>query len=143
MVSIYTQNEYESKDLDFISSADLKSITSAPKKIDFTKTAGRRFTDSKTIYFVEFPSPPLAIGNMAIKEWVTQKNSAGRLLLLQPTHSVMDRLAGFYHWNDLQNLDQAVMIAKKHPIKIDEIESWSSKENESKKFKIFLNRITE
>ena len=80
---------------------------------------------------------------MPIKEWVTKKNPAGRLLLLSPTHSVMDRLAGFFHWNDLQNLDQAVMIAKKHSVKIDEIERWSAKENESKKFKIFLNRIAE
>jgi hypothetical protein len=55
----------------------------------------------------------------------------------------MDRLAGFYHWNDLQNLDQAVMIAKKHPIKITEIENWSTRENEYKKFKIFLDKVAE
>ncbi len=72
VVSIYTQNEYESKDLDFISSADIKAIASALEKIGFTKTVGRHFTHAQTIYFVEFPSPPLAIGNTPIKEWVTQ-----------------------------------------------------------------------
>jgi hypothetical protein len=43
VVSIYTQNEYESNDLDFISSADIKSIAAALEKIGFQKTAGRHF----------------------------------------------------------------------------------------------------
>ena len=143
VVSIYTHNEYESNDLDFVSSSDLKTIAAALATIGFTKTSGRHFSNPNTIYFVEFPSPPLAIGNMPIKEWVTQRNSAGRLLLLSPTHSVMDRLAGFYHWNDFQNLDQAVMIAKKHPIKLKDVEEWSKRENELNKFQIFCDRISE
>ena len=53
------------------------------------------------------------------------------------------RTAGFYHWNDQQNLDQAIMIAKKHPIRFNEVERWSEKESETKKFKIFLNRLAE
>src|SRR5438128_1021369 len=89
VISIYTANEYESKDLDFISSADIRKIKKALAKIGFQKSSGRHFIHPKTQYFVEFPSPPLAIGNLPIREWITQNNKAGRLLILSPTHSVM------------------------------------------------------
>lgn len=141
VVSIYTNNEYESKDLDFVSSSDIKEIEKALIAIGFTKSSGRHFTHPDTEYFVEFPKPPLAIGDMPIKEWATQNNKAGRLQLLTPTHSVMDRLAGYFHWNDKQNLDQALMIAKKHPIKIKDIESWAKSEGETEKFEVFKERL--
>lgn len=141
VVSIYTNNEYESKDLDFISSSDIKTIEKTLIKIGFSKSSGRHFTHPETEYFVEFPKPPLSIGNMPIKEWATQNNKAGKLQLLTPTHSVMDRLAGYLHWNDKQNLDQAVMVAKKHPIKIREIEKWSKSEGEIEKFEVFRARL--
>jgi hypothetical protein len=141
VVSIYTLNEYESKDLDFISSNQIKEIEIALKEIGFNKASGRHFTHPDSEYYVEFPTPPLAIGNLQIKEWVTQKNKSGRLQLLTPTHAVMDHLAGFFHWNDKQNLDQSLMIAKRHPIKINEIETWAKQEGELKKFEIFKNRL--
>lgn len=59
-----------------------------------------------------------------------------------PTHSVMDRLAGYFHWYDKQNLDQALMIAKKHPIKIKDIESWAKSEGKIEEFKIFRERLS-
>ncbi len=141
VVSIYTNNEYESKDLDFISSSSIKEIEKALSEIGFTKSSGRHFTHPETEYFVEFPKPPLAIGNLPIKKWATQNNKAGKLQLLTPTHSVMDRLAGYFHWNDKQNLDQALMIAKKHPIKIKEIESWAKNEDETEKFENFKRKL--
>ena len=58
-----------------------------------------------------------------------------------PHLQLMDRLAGYFHWNDKQNLDQALMIARKHPIKILEIEAWSKKEGELAKFKHFQKRL--
>jgi hypothetical protein len=143
VVSIYTDNEYESKDLDFISSADRRTIEAALTEIGFAKSSGRYFTHKETEFFVEFPSPPLAIGDMPIKEWATQSNKAGKLQLLTPTHSVMDRLAGFYHWDDKQNLDQAIIIAKRHPLKIKTIEDWSKSEGKENKFNEFLKKLKE
>jgi hypothetical protein len=141
VVSIYTENEYESKDLDFVTTSDIKTIEKALQETGYTKSTGRHFTHSKSEYFVEFPQPPLAIGNLPIKEWATQKNKAGTLHLLTPTHSVMDRLAGYFHWNDKQNLDQALLVAQNHPIKIKVIEAWAKNEGELKKFEIFRDRL--
>lgn len=141
VVSIYTNNEYESKDLDFISSNSVREIEKALSEIGFTKTSSRHFIHPKTEFFVEFPKPPLAIGNLAIKKWVVQDNKAGKLQLLSPTHSIMDRLAGYFYWNDKQNLDQALMIAKNHPINLREIESWAKNENELEKFEVFRTKL--
>ena len=141
VVSIYTANEYESKDLDFISSDDSQKIEKALAKIGFQKTAGRYYSPPETQYFVEFPKPPLAIGSMPVKEWAIQNNKAGKLLLLSPTHSVMDRLAGYFYWNDKQNLDQAIMIARKHAIKMKNIENWARSEGELEKFKVFQEKL--
>lgn len=92
---------------------------------------------------MEFPRAPLSIGNMPIKEWALQNNKAGRLQLLTPTHSVMDRLAGYFHWNDKQNLEQAIMIALRHPVKMKVIKSWAKGEGETKKFEIFLSQLSQ
>lgn len=141
VVSIYTQNEYESKDLDFVSSSDLKKIEKPLKEIGFVKSRGRYFTHPETEYFLEFIQPPLAIGNRPIKKWATQKNKAGSLRLLTPTHSAMDRLAGYFHWNDKQSLDQAVAIAKRHPLRFKELRSWAKAEGQLEKYKKFIARI--
>lgn len=141
VVSIYTNNEYESKDLDFISSRDIRVIEKALLEVGFSKSSGRHFTNPSTDYFVEFLKPPLSIGHLPLKEWATQNNKAGKLQLLTPTHSVMDRLAGYFHWNDKQNLDQALMISRKHSIKMKEIELWAKKEGELEKFEIFRKEL--
>ena len=56
VVSIYTSNEYESKDLDFVSSGDIKSIERSLSTIGFTKSSGRHFVHPESEYFVEFPN---------------------------------------------------------------------------------------
>ena len=55
----------------------------------------------------------------------------------------MDRLAGFYHWNDPQCLDQAVAVARRHPIDLARVEEWSKGEGRRARFEDFLNRLRE
>jgi len=141
VVSIYSNNEYESKDLDFISSTDIKTIRKVLEEIGFNKTAGRHFTHPETEFFLDFPSPPLAVGDLILKEWDTLQTKAGRIQLLSPTHSVMDRLAAYFHWNDKQSLDQALLIASKHPIKMIAIKGWAKKEGAEDKYQIFEDQL--
>lgn len=61
-VSIYTDNKYMSKDIDFISSEDHKKIASAMAELGF-KSKGKDFYHPHTRFTVEFPSGPLGIGN--------------------------------------------------------------------------------
>lgn len=100
-VSIYTDNRYESLDLDFIENmaSKRKKIVSVLSKIGFMEE-NRYFIHPDTKYFIEFPAGPLAIGKEPVREPNIITFETGELRLLSPTDSVKDRLAAFYHWND-------------------------------------------
>lgn len=121
VVSIYTKNQYQSYDLDFISDAAYKEITRVMENIGFKKAKNRYFKHLKTKYFVEFPAPPLAIGSESIRKWKVMRSKQGVLYLLTPTQCVMDRLAAFYHWSDYSSLEQAILVAKKHKVDLKKI----------------------
>lgn len=128
VVTIYSENEYQSDDLDFVSTARRKQIADAMAALGFTPGKGRYFVHPNTKLFVEFPAPPLAIGNELITETARQQREGGVLKLLTPTQCVMDRLAAFYHWNDPQARQQALMVAKQHAIDWALVERWSKGE---------------
>ena len=141
-VSIYTENRYESFDLDFIENiaSKRKDIIKALSEIGFLED-NKYFKHIDTQYFIEFPAGPLAIG----KEPVSQPNvinfETGKLILLSPTDSVKDRLAAYYHWNDKQCLDQAMMITENNKIDIDEIQRWSEQEGKLLEFNLIKEKI--
>ncbi len=137
VVSLYTENEFESFDLDFITHSSISDITSSLLKIGFKMTKGRYYVHPNTEYFVEFPSPPVAVGQKPLKDFNEIKTDSGYLKLLTPTQCVMDRLAGFYYWNDLQSLEQAILVVKSHEIEFTEVEEWSRTEGMLEKYRQF------
>jgi hypothetical protein len=98
VVSIYTNNEYESGDLDFITPSSTNSIAKAIASIGFVRK-GRMFSHPGTPLFVEFPAGPLGIGDELIRltDVAERRTAAGTLRLLTPTQCVMDRLAGLFN----------------------------------------------
>ena len=134
-------NEYESLDLDFVSFDDRKKIEKVMLTLGFRKEQSRHFTHPNTDIFVEFPGAALLIGDQPIKEFSKVKNKYGTLKLLTPTDSVLDRLAAFYHWDDRQGLDQAIMICKKQKVNLSKVKSWSMAENMSEKYDLFLQEL--
>ena len=140
VVSIYTNNIYESYDLDFISHSSEDDLAKALREIGFEKK-GRYFVNPATSFFVEFPSPPLAIGNKPIFTFNEIKTDFGYLKLLTPTHCVMDRLTAYYHWNDQQTLVQAIMVASSNPIDLEEIKKWSEEEDSMEKYHVFVRKL--
>ncbi len=141
VVTIYSKALYQSYDLDFITFADRKKIQKAMEKLGFKKEKGRYYTHPGTKYFVEFPPGPLAIGEEIVKSWSTMKTKSGKLFLLTPTQCIMDRLCAFYHWNDYQSLEQAILVAKKHKVTMSKIKKWSLKEEMNEKFEIFRKKL--
>lgn len=142
VVSIYTHGEYESKEIGFVTSADIKSIEKALKEIGFKKSAERCFEHPDTRLLVKFPPPPLAVGNVLIKEWATQHGKSGTLQMLTPTHSVMGRLANYFDQDDEKSLDEAVAVAKRQPIRTKDLERWANSLGELEKFEVFTERLT-
>ncbi|MFC1754191.1 hypothetical protein ACFL96_12515 [Thermoproteota archaeon] len=140
-VSIYTKNKYLSFDLDLISYNSLKEIKTALSEIEFDYDKKKYFINKDCPYFLEFLSPPIAIGNSPVNKFNTIKTSYGSIKILTPTDAVKDRLAAYYHWDDLQCLEQAVLISNDQNINILSIKQWSISEKQIEKFNTFKRLI--
>ncbi len=134
-VSIYTRNRYQSYDLDFIENipTSRKKLKDVLKQIGFIEEH-RYFRNPKTPFFLEFPPGPLSIGDEPVSETIEKEFSTGLLRLISPTDCIKDRLAAFYHWNDRQSLEQAILVARECSVDITEIERWSMKEGRAREF---------
>lgn len=66
VVSIYTENKYQSYDLDFVTFADFRKIEKIMNGLGFSREEGRHFIHPDTPYFVEFPGSAAAIGDEPI-----------------------------------------------------------------------------
>ena len=142
-VAIYSDYKYVSKDLDFIGRylLDHKKISLAMKEMGFNKK-GKYYFHPDSQFFVEFISGPLSIGEDPVKDIRELEFSTGIVRIISPTESIKDRLAAYFHWNDLQSLDQAILIANNQEFDIKNIEEWSKKEGKRKEFLVFKRRIS-
>jgi hypothetical protein len=143
-VVIYSSDRYVSKDLDFIDrmATTRRRLKQALSEIGFSEE-NRYFTHPDTEYFLEFPSGPLAVGNEPVSTIEELRLETGTLRLLSPTDCVKDRLAAFYHWNDRQCLQQALLVAHERGVDWSEIERWSRQEGELGKFELFRKKFGE
>ena len=144
VVSIYTENRYESGNLDFVVEQFLLKkglIDEAMAELGFERDKGRVFLHQSCRYAVDFSPPPAAIGEEVIQEPGKFRAKTGTVRLFTPTQSVMDRLAAFYHFDDAQGLEQALLVAAEHPINLRKIETWSAAEGKSEKHRVFRERL--
>ena len=140
-MTIYTDNRYPSYDLDFIAFAEFKKIKSVMEGLGFEREKGRHFTHASSKFFVEFPGLAASVGDQPIDDYAEMKSKGGSVKLLTPTYCVMDRLAAFYHWNDLQSLEQAIAVARGHPVQLERLQAWSKREGMMEKYREFLDRL--
>ena len=113
-VGIYSENRYQSKDLDFVTAERAKRLAGALAPLGFALARDKRhFEHPATDLFLEFPSAPLGFGSRIVQhdDIPLLQTPWGPLRVITPTQCVMDRLAAYWHWNDRQCWDQAVMVA--------------------------------
>jgi hypothetical protein len=139
----YAPEAYQSRDLDFI--LQFAAATFAPSAapllyLGFDRK-GATFVHPDVPFTVEFPAGPLAVGNQIITEWNTLTRGDETLHIITPTDCVRDRLAAAIHWTDFASIDQAVAVARLHPINIDLVESWCLSEGGARQFAIFIRRL--
>lgn len=140
-VSIYSDNAYQSFDLDFVSHEPHKRIGMALAEIGFVSTGGRHFDHPDCKYYAEFVSPPVSIGAEVIKKLKRLETPFGFLNLLSPTDCVKDRLAAFVHWKDTQALEQAVLVALGNRIEMTKVKAWAVKEGGRAAFEQFAAEL--
>lgn len=141
VVSIYTENKYESYDLDFVCDGSKDEIDSVMSDLGFTRQ-GKDFVHPATKLFIEFPARTVSIGEASnVKPKGKIRVGETIVILYSPTQCVMDRLAAFFHWNDTGGLEQAVLVAVAQRINLREIKAWAENEGELEKFERFRTKL--
>lgn len=142
VVSIYSDAGYVSKDLDLVDIYfhQFKRIREAMTLFGFTEQ-GRYFKHPESEFFVEFPPGPLSVGAEPIREIVNINYPTGILTLISPTECIKDRLAAYYHWNDQQCLEQAILVAAHQDIDLVEVRRWSTQEGKLVEFEAIESQL--
>lgn len=142
VVSIYTKGAYESGDLDFIlTDYFVKNLPAAMKEIGFERRGRHYIHPECTHLYVEFPKGPVEIGD-DLKIVPDEVDVEGKQIkILSPTDCVKDRLATYIHFKDRVGLEQAVLVAKAHPIKLEEVQRWCKQEGSASTFDEFTQAL--
>jgi len=135
-VSIYTDNEYQSKDLDFVTAALVADVSPVLIKLGIGHTGVPRmsqFSHPLTEWYVEFPPMPISFGQLHVthEQCAAIESPVGTLRIITPTQSVMDRLAAASAWNDAQSREQAILVAANQDIDWEELRTWFANEGET------------
>jgi hypothetical protein len=146
--TVYAPDAYSSYDADFVLTHDepLGEIVKALATIGFTRERRSRiFVHPDTLFTVDFPRGPLAVGGDYVRETATLTKGDISLRILRPIDCVRDRLAHYYHWNDYTALKAAVAVAAANIDGVDMhlLHSWSAREHALDKFAEFQRRLDE
>jgi hypothetical protein len=142
-VSLYSDNQYLSYDIDLITDSPIREIIPVLEELGFKNNGGRIFENPQCKFLIDFPAPPVSIGDGPVSKFNNLTTRFGSICLLTPTDCIKDRLAAYFFWNDQQSLDQAVMVAKKNKIHLFEIKKWAEKQGEIKKYEVFKKKCSE
>ena len=140
--SLYTGGRYQSADVDIIpqSAVPRRDLDAAMESIGFSRRRDR-YVHATLPFYVEFPRGPLAIGADHRIRPVERGHGRARALVLSPTDSCRDRLAAFYHWDDRQSLEVAIVIARRNRVNMAAISRWSRGEGAVDRFREFSTQL--
>jgi len=135
-VTIYSINKYQSHDLDFVTAAAIADLKPVLESLGFVHTGIPRlsqFSHPESDWDIEFPPSPLSFGHLQAnpESCAILDLPAGKLRIITPTQSVMDRLAAYYAQKDAQSRDQAVLVAANQEIDWEALKEWFLKEGET------------
>ncbi|MCO4754939.1 MAG: hypothetical protein KC478_10700 [Bacteriovoracaceae bacterium] len=142
VVSVYTEGAYKSGDLDFVLNDFVRTkLNPVMAMLGFTQR-GRYYKHPKCEHlFIEFASFPASIGDDYNIEPLEVEHEGQCLKIFSPTDCVRDRLASYAYFSARECLDQAVMVAKKHPINFEKVKSWCKQEKIEKKYEDFISEL--
>ena len=143
VVSIYSQGAYKSGDLDFV------LYDFSRKKLDkvliedlgFRKEGRFYKNDDCPHLFLEFASFPASIGDDYNITPAEVEHDGQIIKIFSPTDCVRDRLASYAYFDAPECLDQAVLVAGRHQINFEKVESWCKSEGIMDKYQDFIEEL--
>jgi hypothetical protein len=140
--SLYAEGTVTSFDLDFIlqSPVTQAALDAALAPVGFRRDRDH-YVHSSCPFWVEFPPGPLGIGADAEVKSVSKLVRRVPVACLSATDACRDRLAAYYHWNDVQSLATAVEIARRQRVNVRLVEEWSAREGAMDKFAVFTAHL--
>ena len=137
----YAPEAYQTRDLDFV-------VQSVRARVEPVLELGFRprgksgmYEHPDVVYTLEFPLGPLAVGDTVVQAWDTLREGERELNILSPTDCVRDRLAAAVHWRDERSIDQAVAVARRHPVDLDLVRGWCEAEGGRRTFEAFRRLV--
>jgi hypothetical protein len=144
--TFYAPEAYQSRDVDFIiqfAHSDKRQLGAAAlSKLGYT-IEGETYVHGRNQFTLDFPPGPLAIGDDLVSGWSRVQRDHLTLNILSATDCVRDRLLWFYlQGTDRSSLRAAVGVAQRHPIDLEFIRTWSTREGFAEKFAEFERQVS-
>jgi len=143
VVSIYSEGAYRSGDLDFVINDFTRTKLDEVLKnnLGFEKH-GRHYKHPECNHlFLEFATFPASIGEDYQIEPALVESEEQTLKIFSPTDCVRDRLASYAFFNAQECLDQAVLVASRHPVDFSKIKKWCTSENIVTHYEDFTEKL--
>lgn len=143
VVAIYTDGLYRSGDLDLVQMGYLNQrIPELMKEIGFEVSGGRHYKHPRLRHLIiEFANGPPGIGDDTRIRPAKIEFGGSIIRLYSPTDCIRDRLASYIHFQAEDCLDQAVMVAKRHPFDRTKVRKWCESEGAPEAYLAFEEKI--
>lgn len=133
VAAIYSEGAYRSGDLDLIIEnyrLDESQLTKSMNRIGFTKQGKYWVHPDCSHLYVEFVSPPIAIGDDYKIEpiEVEQPINNQKIKTLSPMDCVRDRLCSYVYFKTRDCFDQAYLVARRQGIETKALRKWAKTE---------------
>ena len=105
------------------------------------------FEHPRSNWYLEFSPAPLSFGSTYVdpSQCASIDTGAGKLRIITPTQSIMDRLIAAAVWNETQSLEQALLVAESQRDNIDwgELDRWVTHEgiSDTKEVALFYEKV--
>lgn len=143
VVAIYSDGAYRSGDLDLVQVTYLdKRLPELMREIGFEVRESRHYNHPRCRHvFVEFVSGPPGIGEDTRITPAEVKVDGTVIRLYSPTDCIRDRLASYIHFKAMECLDQAVLVARKHPYDRTKVKKWCKDEGAPDAYDAFEKKL--
>jgi hypothetical protein len=134
VAAIYSDGAYRSGDLDIIvESYNIPDsrLAETMTEIGFSKSGRHWIHPDCSHLYVEFISPPVAIGDDYSIKPIELSRSGQLIKIISAEDCVRDRLASYVYFKARECLDQAYLVAIRNDIDLNRIEIWAKKEGKA------------